>query len=93
MDLERHRSGVVQAEDLAWADLIILMDRHNWAALRGMGASEEKLVWLGALLSKGGVEIGDPYRMSDADASRTVARLREATELLATRIAESAARE
>jgi protein-tyrosine phosphatase len=83
--LEHHRSSVASAEDLAWADLIVLMDRHNWAALRHMGAAEDKLVWLGAF-APGPVEIPDPYNRGDEEARRIVERLRDAAELLASRI-------
>jgi protein-tyrosine-phosphatase len=80
--LEQHRSAVIQRSDVAWADLIVLMDRHNWAALRDLGADEEKLIWLGSLLP-GPVEIPDPYTRSDAEARRIVSRLRDAAEVLA----------
>jgi protein-tyrosine phosphatase len=49
VSLGSHRSALVTAEDAAWADLIVLMDRHNWARLRRLGVSGEKVVWLGAL--------------------------------------------
>lgn len=83
--LERHRSSVATPEDIAWADLIVLMDRHNWAALRKMGAAEDKLVWLGAL-TRGPVEIPDPYTRSDEEARQIVVRLRDAAEHLARRL-------
>lgn len=81
VSLERHRSAVIAPDDLEWADLILLMDRRNWAALRQMGASRRKIVWLGAW-SPGPLEIADPYRMSDEDAWRVVQRLNDSTEAL-----------
>ncbi|HEX7114476.1 MAG TPA: low molecular weight phosphatase family protein [Steroidobacter sp.] len=83
--LEHHRSSIASPDDLAWADLIVLMDRHNWAALRQMGAPEDKLVWLGAF-TRGPVEIPDPYNQDEEEARRIVGRLRDAAELLASRI-------
>lgn len=79
VSLEDHRSAVIKAEDVVWADMIILMDRHNWAALRALGAAEDKMVWLGSVLP-GPVEILDPYTMGDAQAEAVVARMRDAAE-------------
>jgi protein-tyrosine phosphatase len=67
VDLAAHRSALVTPEDLAWADTVILMDRHNWAALDELGVDHAKLVWLGAL-NDSGVEIADPYTLDDARA-------------------------
>jgi protein-tyrosine-phosphatase len=85
--LDRHRSRLIAPADLEWADLIVLMDRHNWARLTAMGARREKLVWLGALLS-GPVEVSDPYTLEDDEARRIVSRLRDLGEELINRIRE-----
>jgi protein-tyrosine phosphatase len=84
VDLSTHRSSVISAEDVEWADTIILMDRHNWTALRALGAPQDKLVWLGALIP-GPVEIRDPYGMNEAAARDVVGRLHGATQMLLTR--------
>jgi protein-tyrosine-phosphatase len=81
VELSTHRSAIIQAEDLAWADTIVLMDRHNWDALDAMGANPEKLVWLGSLLP-GDIEIADPYGMGDDDARRIVIRMHEAAQTM-----------
>lgn len=70
VDLSGHRSALVGLGDLEWADAIVLMDRHNWAALEDLGADPAKLVWLGALLPDT-LEITDPYSM-DPDAARVI---------------------
>jgi protein-tyrosine phosphatase len=78
VSLEAHRSAVVTADDVRWADVIVLMDRHNWARLRALGANVEKLVWLGSLIP-GSIEIADPYTADDDEAERIVQRLHAAS--------------
>lgn len=85
VSLEQHRSCVVSAGDLEWADTIVLMDRHNWAALERMGAPDAKLVWAG-VLAGGDVEIHDPYGKDDAEAGRLLDRLEAAGRRLVERI-------
>lgn len=80
--LEDHRSAVLTAEDFVWADLVVLMDRHNWAMSTRLGAKPEQLIWLGALTA-GAIDIGDPYRMTDTQAAEIVDRLGACSEALA----------
>jgi len=75
VDLRNHRSSVITPADLAWADVVVLMDRKNWVQLRRMGAPTGKLVWLGAWAPPGGIEISDPYGMDDAAARLLLNRL------------------
>jgi protein-tyrosine-phosphatase len=82
IDLSGHLSSVIEPKDLDWADLIVLMDRHNWQDLRRLGATPERLVWLGTL-DGGPVEIPDPYAMSDSSAEHVLQRLRRSTDRLA----------
>lgn len=74
VDLSAHRSAILAPADLAWADLVVLMDRHNWQALVERGVDPKLLVWLGAL-DGGRIEIPDPYRLDDRDAARILERL------------------
>lgn len=74
VDLATHRSTVIGPDDVNWADLIVLMDRHNWQALRLMGAPADRLAWLGAL-DDGPVEIPDPYNLDELAAGEVLARL------------------
>lgn len=64
LDLSSHRSRVVTASDLAWADGVLIMDRHNWHALaasRDVHDVLAKVLWLGAFGKGDSVEIRDPY--------------------------------
>ena len=86
VDLRSHRSRALAQSDLEWAELIVLMDRHNWQNLVELGADRQRLVWLGAL-DDGAIEIPDPYGMDDAKTERIVARLAECSSALAARLA------
>lgn len=79
--LSTHRSTAVTLDDLHWADLIVLMDRHNWHSLIRFGAELRKLVWLGAM--NGPAEIADPYGREAAEVERIRRRLHACTEALA----------
>lgn len=81
VDLSRHRSSRLTSVDVDWADIIVVMDRHNWHALWALRTPKQKIVWAGAL-TKGDVEIPDPYQMSDEAAMATIGRLREAGDAL-----------
>jgi protein-tyrosine phosphatase len=85
IDLSQHRSSKISAEDLQWADIVVLMDRHNWDALDQIGAEHSKLVWLGAFGS-GDVEVPDPYELDDAHAQRVLDQMEEASKALAASI-------
>ena len=62
LDLSQHKSSVLERADLEWADSIVIMDRHNWHAITGLGrVYEAKVVWLGAFLPDGPLEVDDPY--------------------------------
>lgn len=74
VDLQQHRSAVLRKEDLEWADAILLMDRHNWAALEEAGADSRKYIWAGALCD-GPVEVVDPYQLTDQSAAAITERL------------------
>jgi protein-tyrosine-phosphatase len=85
VDLSQHRSSVVTANDIAWADIVIAMDRHNWHALRQLQTPMEKVIWAGALTS-GDVEVRDPYEMTDDAAKQTIGRLCDAGDALLARL-------
>jgi protein-tyrosine phosphatase len=79
--LDDHRSAVATADDVAWADLIVLMDRHNWVMSTRLGAQPERIVWLGAL-TPGPVDIADPYQLTDEQASHVITRLQAGSDAL-----------
>lgn len=85
IDLSQHRSSKVTPADLQWADVVVLMDRHNWGALDDLGADHRKLVWLGAF-GAGGVEIADPYELDDAHAQRVLDQMEQSSKELVARI-------
>jgi protein-tyrosine phosphatase len=82
IDLTAHRSSKLTPEDLQWADIVVLMDRHNWDALDQIGAEHAKLVWLGAFGS-GDLEVPDPYELDDAHAQRVLDQMEQASRALA----------
>jgi protein-tyrosine-phosphatase len=84
VDLRSHRSAIVTAADLVWADAIILMDRHNWQALRKFGADPARLIWLGVF--EGDAEIPDPYGLPPDDLRRIMHRVHQCTGKLAAAI-------
>lgn len=90
IDLSSHRSCVVSSEQIAWADVIVLMDRRNWVSLRRAGADASRFVWLGAL-EQGTVEIADPYGLDTDAAQAIVQRLLICSERLVQRLISSAA--
>lgn len=86
VDLGLHRSRTLADSDLEWAQLIVLMDRHNWQMLAKNGADPARLLWLGAL-DGGAIEIPDPYSLDDDRASAVVARLSACSAILARTLA------
>jgi protein-tyrosine phosphatase len=82
VDLSAHVSRTVIAADRAWADIVVLMDRANWARLRRMGFDPDRLLWLGAL-EPGPVEIVDPYSLDDECALAILRRMSSCVETLA----------
>jgi protein-tyrosine phosphatase len=75
--LDAHRSALTTPDDLAWADTIVCMDRHNWNALDLMGADSAKIVWAGAL-TEGNVEILDPYGRPEPEVEHIIGRIETA---------------
>jgi len=61
VDLSAHRSTVVSQELIDWAEVIIIMDRHNWYALADYDNATSKVIWLGAMILTKNYEIEDPY--------------------------------
>lgn len=80
VDLERHRSIRVDRAAVEWAELVIVMDRHNWDKLGALGpGAQSKAVWLGAFLDGGPVEIPDPYGRGPDEMKAIADRLYRAT--------------
>lgn len=84
VDLADHCSTVVDKKLLDWADWIVIMDRRNWDELEVYGESvRNKLIWLGALDAKDGVEIHDPYGKSEAETESILKQLQLCSDELA----------
>lgn len=62
VDLEGHRSKTIEESLCRWADVIVIMDAHNWMQLKRFKEGLlEKTVWLGAWLDEKNIEIPDPF--------------------------------
>jgi protein-tyrosine-phosphatase len=83
--LDGHRSRVVDAALIAWADLIIVMDSANWRTLeRTHPAAISKAVLLGvAAHDSQHVEIADPYTLDEIGMRPIAAMLRQCVDNLA----------
>src|SRR5688572_26698811 len=44
VELEAHRSRVVSADDVRWADTIVIMDRFNWGRLAAYGKEAQEKI-------------------------------------------------
>lgn len=81
VDLDAHRSRRVRGEDLAHADLILVMDRSNIARLRREHpALARRAVLLGPFGPDRAAEIPDPYALDPAAQARVVEQARRALE-------------
>ncbi|HET9835685.1 MAG TPA: ATP-grasp domain-containing protein [Rhodanobacteraceae bacterium] len=83
--LDSHRSRVVDAALIAWADLIIVMDSANWRTLeRTHPVAISKAVLLGvAAHDSQHVEIADPYTLDETGMRPIAAMLRQCVDNLA----------
>lgn len=84
VELASHRSSLATAADLGRADLIVVMDRHNWQAVRRLAPGIRRIVWLGSMDGRG--ELRDPYGRGEAELRAVVDRLHRSTEILAEKI-------
>ncbi len=80
VDMTRHRSRVVDRALLDTAQLVVIMDRRNAAALRSLGG-HHRVLWLGILV--GNAEIADPYGTAVTVQERIIGELDRATRRLA----------
>ncbi|MBI5462567.1 MAG: hypothetical protein HY941_10315 [Gammaproteobacteria bacterium] len=73
IDLSAHRSRLVRGDDLHWADLVLIMDGHNYRLMHHHYPEFlAKTLWLGAVSRKTPILIEDPYRRSP-DRQRDIA--------------------
>jgi protein-tyrosine phosphatase len=65
IDLTEHRSRLIRSEDVLWADLVLIMDGHNYRLMHHhYPQALAKTLWLGAVTAATPVLIEDPYRGS-----------------------------
>lgn len=65
VDLSEHRSRLIRSEDVLWADLVLIMDGHNYRLMHHhYPEALAKTCWLGAVSTATPVLIEDPYRGS-----------------------------
>lgn len=79
VDLTQHGSRYADAELIAWAQAIVVMDSHNLDDLRRLYPEAEKRTFrLGAFLNRPRREIEDPYYLDLARATEVYAQMHEA---------------
>ena len=88
VDLTGHRSGVLDATQVASADAIFVMDRRTYFGLASrFPRAREKTYFLGWFAADAGVaEIADPYDQSDARAAQCLLHLARSLDGLAGRL-------
>lgn len=80
LDLDGHRSSMVDQSLLDAADMVVIMDRRNWFELEALDSTAlTKTVWLGAFDGRGTVEIVDPYGKDEAVVLNVVNRITTAS--------------
>lgn len=85
MDLSAHRSRLLTKEDMDWADLVLIMDGHNYRLMHDQHPTYlDKCIWLGAVTSETPVLISDPYGTSPDKQRRIARQLHIACRALAT---------
>lgn len=92
VDLSTHRSNLVSKELLDWAEIIIIMDGHNYKMLTQNYADvARKIIWLGSVSTKTPTVIADPYDQTSAMQQRVVEQLATASQALISRLASKRA--
>lgn len=87
VDLRAHRSCALDPAIVAWADVVVVMDRHNWDRFQECWPEAmPKVVWLGGFVDDGPVEIIDPYGRSPSEMSAIAERLHRACASLVRRL-------
>lgn len=92
LDLSAHRSRKIHSDDLRWADIVLIMDGHNYRLMRHhYPESLAKTLWLGAVSPATPILIEDPYRASPDRQRYIAAQLDDACKSLLERLSEKAA--
>ena len=76
VDLSGHRSRLVDRVMVDWADVIVIMDGHNFKMFsKKYREFSDKLIWLGSLSPDTPVVIADPYGLSEYEQDKIVSQL------------------
>lgn len=90
IDLSDHRSRLITNHDLDWADLVLIMDGHNYRLMHDhYHGYLDKCIWLGAVDCGTPVVIRDPYGAELDEQRRIASQLFLATRTLAMRISST----
>jgi protein-tyrosine-phosphatase len=88
VDLALHRSRRLTADDIAWAELILIMDQRNFDNLAVFDRTcLDRVIWLGSFARHDGgeafpLEIEDPYDLNPDEAEAVFQRLDRAVSQL-----------
>lgn len=83
VDLSKHHSRLVQRDDLNWADIVLIMDGHNYRMMHyHYPDCLTKTLWLGAVSPDTPILIDDPYNSSPEQQWRIARQLDAACESL-----------
>lgn len=92
IDLAAHRSRTLSADDLDWADLVLIMDGHNYRLMHDRHRRQlGKCIWLGAVCDETPIVIRDPYGTDQNVQAAIADQLFRATQALGARITATAA--
>jgi protein-tyrosine-phosphatase len=81
IDLERHRSRVIDERMVSKSDLIFVFDDRNWDAMMGeFPEARHKVFLLSAAMGKAMKDISDPYGGSEREFRRTYQEIRRAVD-------------
>lgn len=84
VDIKSHRSCRVRQEDIAWADVIVIMDCHNRDLLLALdSASRTKIVWIAAWQPGLRADVRDPFGRPQDKVNVITSRLFQAADSLA----------
>ena len=87
VDLSDHRSRLLTTDDLDWAQLILIMDGHNYRLMYDLHRDHlDKCLWLGAITPETPVTIADPYGTDLEQQRRIAGQLHAASRALAMRL-------
>jgi len=94
IDLSTHRASLVRDEDLAWADLVLIMDAGHARRMRRWPEVRHKVRWLGAVDAEApDVTIADPIDLDLAATAQVLAQMDRAIAHLGRKMSHASAHE